>query len=190
MAAPFIIPFNFQPASAPSLKTTSYTIPSGKYAQIEDIYGDSTINGNNTSYDVVLHNQSQPASTLSTYYYQVPRFSKYITFNFSITVSNASNYVQIRSAEYGYSGTTWTPNVTGTLRFLWNGAGTTTTGFDKIPNYGNGYLQVQMWNNTATVNAVSCSTRFWNSTDTTYWVPSGTVLSGSSYLVTEFNMIS
>ena len=190
MAAPFIVPFNFQPASAPSLKTTSYTIPAGKYAQIEDTYGDSTVNGNNTSYDVILHNQSQPTGIGVSYYYQIPRFAKYITFNYSVLTSNASNTIQSSTGDYGYSGTTWTANATGTTRTIWSGAGTTSTGFSKEPNYGADYLRIFMFNNTAVTNTVSCITRFWVSPNSTYWVPSGTVLNGSSYLVTEFNMIS
>lgn len=33
MSAPYIVPFNFQPVAI-SVKTTSYTIPAGKYARV------------------------------------------------------------------------------------------------------------------------------------------------------------
>jgi outer membrane lipoprotein SlyB len=48
MSAPFIVPFNFQPVSV-SVKTGSYTIPSGKYARVYvecENGGTFTINGN------------------------------------------------------------------------------------------------------------------------------------------------
>jgi hypothetical protein len=42
MTAPFVMPFNFQPTSV-SVKTGSYTIPSGKYARVSvALLGDST----------------------------------------------------------------------------------------------------------------------------------------------------
>jgi hypothetical protein len=35
MAAPIVLPFNFSPSASPSVKTTSYTVPTGKYAQVK-----------------------------------------------------------------------------------------------------------------------------------------------------------
>jgi len=56
MAAPFIVPFNFQPDST-TIKTTSYTVPSGKYANIT-VYYEGTETQTATGANLTLNNRT------------------------------------------------------------------------------------------------------------------------------------
>jgi hypothetical protein len=62
MSAPFIIPFDNNPAST-SIKTTSYTIPAGKYARVQNLQGDLLID--TVPHYVVISSFTRTLSTTS-----------------------------------------------------------------------------------------------------------------------------
>lgn len=43
MSAPYVVPFNYQPETNIAQKTTSYTVPANKYALVEAVHFDLTI---------------------------------------------------------------------------------------------------------------------------------------------------
>lgn len=69
MTAPLVVPFNFNPTSV-SVRTSSYTIPAGRYAKVFadcDSGGIFTINGVNALVTFAFLNVDQTASSGVTY---------------------------------------------------------------------------------------------------------------------------
>ncbi len=181
MAAPFIVPFNFQPPSAPTIRTTNYTIPSGKYARIVDLYGDTTFNTVANSYDIALFNQTSTQNTLQNFVYANPVGCSYYTFTITFNAAGA-NIVNISTAVDQATG-----QPSSQLRTLRSGSGGGTTTHSSIA-YLSPLLCVQTSTNIGTT--ITVITRLWIGSKGDMWVPSGTVISGTTYQVQEYNMIS
>lgn len=171
MSAPFIVPFNFQPVSV-SVKTTSYTIPSGKYAYVfVEVYsgGIFTINAvNSITSDPFLNIDYAGTSTAiytvpAGYRAIIPVIGSTSTDNFYINGNTAAAF----SAGAGHP--------TG-VNIEIGPSGTLTSG-------------------STFIKAVSGVAIPSNAThkETSFWLPTGTVLSGTSNwraTVMEYNMIS
>lgn len=173
MSAPFIVPFNFQPVSV-SVKTTSYTIPAGKYAYVfVEVYsgGIFTINAVNAITSDPFLNIDYAGTATGTIY-TVP--AGYRAIIPTVGSSNADSFTMNGNTFAGIStsanlireGITIEIGPSGTLAS--SSSGTKAVSGVAIPS-----------------NATH--------KETSFWLPTGTVLSGTSNwraTVMEYNMIS
>jgi len=172
MSAPFIIPFNNQPVSA-SVKTSSYTIPSGKYALVKTLTPRLSIDGVDIN----------PLRTVTG---SVPN-STSVTVNYDLSIE--TNTSLISTANFSTSGTGTYINVFSGGYVLFS-ASASSTFITNGAHFGN--IRVQMGQTTTGNRSYSFSLNFYPeiSSQTSFWVNSGTVINGASYVVEEFNVIS
>lgn len=173
MSAPFIVPFNFQPVAV-SVKTTSYTIPAGKYAQVFiEVYsgGIFTINAVNSITSDPFLNIDYAGTAIGTIYtvpagYRaiIPAIGSSGADNFSVNGNTSATFNT--SANVLLTGVNIEIGPSGTLASA--GSGSKAVSGVAIPS-----------------NATH--------KETTFWLPTGTVLSGTGNwraTVMEYNMIS
>ena len=172
MANQFFVPFNNDPVSS-TVKTSSYTVPSGKYARVSvsDTTADFTIDA-----VIVISATSRSGSAIST--------------TTGVKFTNSSPY-PLRGSVTGDGATAATvriypvgSNSSGAQKYELT---TITTQDEVLLNVGD----------TIEVTAIGTgSTVYWNFDATTapfqkeYWVPAGTVLNGAKFMVELFNSIS
>lgn len=168
MSAPFVIPFNNCPISV-SVKTASYTIPAGKYAEVYvevDSGGIFTINAVNAVVTAAFVNVDVSGSGSASY--TVPT-------GFMASIN-------------GFSSNAYGVNING------NGASS-----ESASKHSNSINLGPAGTAVATVSLNPCSIQGLatpsNSTNrqATFWVPTGTVISGSGNwkaVVQEYNVIS
>ena len=169
MAAPIVVPFNNNPAGV-SVKTASYTIPAGKYAQVYvecDSGGIFTLNAVSAVVTAAFLSVDQLATSTTTY-------------------TTPAGYMSIVSAYGGAAGS-----------FNINSNGFNTTAATTYTNsYNLGPAGTMLINGgagaTAAVQGVAMPSNASNR-QATFWIPTGTVISGSGNwkaVVQEFNIIS
>jgi hypothetical protein len=189
MSAPFIIPFNFCPTST-SLKTAAYTMPAGKYACVVTISPFFLING-------VLLNGSETVSMSTS--------TTTVATDSAITSMVYSSPVHVFSSSLTRGGTatgTVGGNFGGGSHSIYNdtlfSVSRTTNGTTVTPHAIDGNSDTfwgAMTHSETSVGTLTASYTisyyyFKNLTSTKFWVPSGTVLNGNNYVVSEYNMIS
>lgn len=171
MPAPFVIPFNNNPSSV-SVKTVSYTIPSGKYAQAyveADSGGIFTINSVNA---------------VTT--------SPFLNVDIAPAAFNSASY----TAPTGYQATITGVHNGSATTFSVNGNANEslpTTTYSTAHNIGPGGTFVTAASGANSfVQGVATPSNATNR-QATFWVPTGTVISGSGNwkaVVQEYNVIS
>jgi hypothetical protein len=184
MAAPIVVPFNNNPSSI-SQKTTSYTIPAGKYAYVIPSDIRATVNGVEIFIGSSL--KSVTANTGGYYYLEEG--------NCKITIPSTTASKTITKHYLGFSAVTIAVLVTvsaGTplVGYFQDGKWLSLTGYTiftsaTAPTHGNDYLQSFTLGGSGT-HTVS----LFHGQTYPLWVPSGTVLAGSSWIVQEYNNIS
>jgi hypothetical protein len=174
MSAPFVIPFNFCPTSV-SVKTASYTIPAGRYAQVyveADSGGIFTIDAVSAVVTAAFVNIDQIVTGAGVLTYTAPTGYR---SNITALGSNSNDTVSIN----GNSGTFTL--VANTMR---------ETSFELGPA-GNLSL-TPAGTRTAGISGSAIPSNN-TSRQATFWVPTGTVISGSGNwkaVVQEYNVIS
>ena len=182
MAAPIVVPFNFSPPVSPSIKTTSYTVPTGKYAQVKAYFeGMETQTANATT---TLNSRT---ITLNGVTILVP-YSQGVTGNISGITS--STYTLPRSGYIFvtyFSGTAGGSSVTiGSLNTGVLSANTIYVSSGVSSNFivGNTGVVTILFNTKITYDV---------ETSATFWAKAGDVITGTGNwraLVTEYNVIS
>jgi hypothetical protein len=175
MSAPFVIPFNFKPSGV-SVKTASYTIPSGKYAQVYvecDSGGIFTIDGVGAVVTAAFVNiATYQVNNITTASYTVPTNFKAAIFGFSndattrLWTAGSGSSVIPQSTQIANGPFFQGPGQTNTI----NLSSTATKGFSGLAEPSNALNR-----------------------QATFWVTAGTVLSGSGNwkaVVMEFNNIT
>ena len=217
MTSRVIVPFDNNPTST-SIKTTSYTVPAGKYARVQNLHGDLTIN--TVPHYVVISSFSRVLTATNTGVRNTILCDDRIDFvkcTRSSTISNAGNFTSSgyyiggiyvpfdfnisfgeTSSVYGSStgGAYYEESYTGTKisyipmpKFL-----------QQIPYTASSTAQAHSSVNTS-VFGLNFSTARASGTVThevtaatydknEFWVASGTVLDGVKYLITEYNIVS
>jgi hypothetical protein len=193
MASIVQIPFDNNPSST-TLKTSSYTIPAGKYAYVQPQFYDFTLNG----VDVVT-GPEQLAGTFSTGANSTSiSFTGVVPINKNLKLrwtSNATNGVVIGVATPGQVGMT---SYSATLSSSGTAYLFESIIYTSVSSSGNIFFNA----NNASANISLIFIRHLDGVNrnlfayaspvllTNFWVPSGTVLNGSRYMVTEYNAIS
>lgn len=183
MPAPFIIPFNYQPNSV-SIKTSSYTIPAGKYALVSPKSAFFTLNGVDvfTINDSLSFNETS-ASTVVRYFVSDGRYSWITSASGTRTGNTSSGSVTLSLGSQTSIGSTQYVSLNRTLN------GTTSASNIHIPT-GHIFVASSNVNSGLYTWAISISVKILSSDVTDLWVPSGSVLSGDNFIVSEFNQIS
>lgn len=181
MSASFIVPFNQQPVST-SVKTTSYTIPAGRYARVT---------GRITS------DNSFSAATGTLGFLAIDGSPVQYVNNFLInrTMSGVSAIFTM-PAQFSGTMSYWVLNTSpGTITFSIDSG----TNVSLPPSTGTASGICNVLPGTAITYSVAANGRFVaqclgnKSIDISLWVPAGTVLTGSVlpiWVVEEYNMIS
>lgn len=172
MPAPFVIPFNNCPISI-SVKTASYTIPAGKYARIiteVDSGGLFTIDAVTAMSSAAFVNIDSGNATNAVLNYTVPT-------GFRAEVTCATTVAGDTYTVNGNSATSMGANAQSTPLQV-GPAGTVSLGAGVVNNKG---IHGTAYPSNAT------------NRQATFWVPTGTVISGSGNwkaVVQEYNVIS
>jgi len=218
MSAPLYIPSStttakMDPPASISIKTASYTIPTGRYAVIRNLHGDLTING--VAHYTILNsfNRVQSATGQATDYILPDSRCDFIKTTRTSTISNAANETRCDFAMLSYY-------LSGSYQyFLWSMANqaygglfyidasftTTRTSYlnplnyeNQIPyapsggvplitngtsNISNCGLSFSTYRASGTVTHTGFSASF---SKDDFLVPEGTVLDGVKYTVTEY----
>jgi len=204
MAAPIIIPFDNNPAST-SIKTTSYTIPNGKFARVRDMSGDLTLD-NNPVYFILTTKSVTTSSNQYTYFYYIDNeVHDFVIFSCSSTISNAGNLLNLYSTAGCINSA---DNTLSSIQVSTVSSNASFTGNRTIKYfYGNRNIPLSYGALTAAAapirtlgswsvllsrssGTVGFSLQLCKSVLEEFWIPSGSVLSGTKYLVTEYNNIS
>jgi hypothetical protein len=172
MSAPLIIPFNFQPTST-SVGSSSYTVPSGKYALVK------------------LSNAIYPVlnSVPMCYSYSAGSVSGTVTPNFLSFASNIGFHKYTWSSASNTGSVNWINIIlpTGTLSFppARTGAGSyTARAIDEIPSLG-ASSSTSPW--ITTVSGIVVYYGVFNEV----WLKSGDVLTFTGAIIySEYNVIS
>jgi hypothetical protein len=217
MTSRVIVPFDNNPTST-SIKTTAYTVPAGKYARVQNLHGDLTIN--TVPHYVVISSFSRILTTTSAGVKNTIFCDDRIDFvkcTRSSTISNSSNFT---SSGY-YIGGIYVPfdfNISFTETSSTYGSSTggayyeesyTGTKISYIPMpkflqqipYTTGSTGQTYNTSNTSVFGLNFSTARASGTVThevtaatydknEFWVASGTVLDGIKYLITEYNIVS
>ncbi|MCS6281473.1 MAG: hypothetical protein HUM72_12645 [Dolichospermum sp.] len=176
MAAPFLIPFNYQPFST-SVKTSSFTIPSGRYAKVVPSRADFTING------VSLSSTEQAVITVSG--------TGSSTYQIYVQPNTMLAQVQLSQTGTGSctgSLTVGASVVTPAAQLSRSSAGTSTQNFNYDMGSSLYTLYVAVTGGSPSVSFTVTYLKILSGQD--IWVPAGTVLAGSLFTVTEYNSIS
>lgn len=184
MPAPFIIPFNFSPPVSPSVKTTSYTVPVGKYAQIRCYYEGTEVNvGTNASVTIPTR-----TITLNSITVLIPSVQGFGMTNAGAAVTQTATFPRVSRFEcFAVS------NPASGL-FSYSGL---VSGHPSVPVTGTRFLGVSssfVFTDTG-ANTISVSGYIFSDTvsDVTFWAKAGDVITGTGNwraLVTEYNVIS
>jgi hypothetical protein len=181
MSAPFVIPFNNCPVSV-SVKTASYTVPAGKYALTYSSSPFFTVNGANLYPSGGLATTGGMSAT--SIGNVIGHLGYYVT---ACTVTRSGTGGSIAgSAGWGFGSVSGVSNYLSSITVPVSGAASfaLTTGYAQG---GNIWTQATGTNN----SPVTISVSFLAYTGAMEsWVPFGTVLNGSNYIVMEYNQIS
>lgn len=198
MSAPFVIPFNNCPSSV-SVKTASYTIPSGKYAKIKKVNSTLSTSGLNALNVALTKTFSELELSLSVdglpYDYFNARCSGTVTRTTSgaasYTINLPLSYVSELSSVCAIGGTAPTSS-----SFRWAGTAVTSLAVAGFMSF------IGPINQFVASVSVAASGSFTNIFDfeicyknivEDFWLPSGSVVScpvGCAFIVTEYNQIS
>jgi hypothetical protein len=198
MSAPFIIPFNNNPAST-SIKTASYTIPAGKYAKIygANIYISEALGANPATQTRLSPSFQIDGQVISSNLHITITATSSTTGTRTITYPSVEN---ISDNIYVSSSTNNTNNILSfsLLRYsrdtiLVTANGTTTTATDLTPSFTSSMIfQISTSVTNATTYTAKASIK--NNESKDFWIPSGTVISiplgTAKYIIEEYNQIS
>lgn len=189
MSSRILIPFDNNPSSI-SKKTASYTVPSGKYAMVKTSSAFFFI-------DAVQIYHSNTISTASSISGGIPvDLDKSMQYSSSVHVFSTSltkTGTNISTLTGSFGGGTVNAYGDALYSVTRTTAGTTTVAQAIELN------ATILWSNTTLVSSTTGSSQgSWsisyyftpNLGVTDFWVPSGTVLNGSNYIVMEYNVIS
>lgn len=180
MSAPFIIPFNYQPSGAPAKKTSSYSIPSDKYALVEAISPNFTINGTQMYPSTLMRAEVFAAgSATNTVHLTKPIYIHTANYNqsggtpgtisFEIGIGNGPNYYVLDS---GSTASTSLTNI----------------GSFGLITEGGIYLKIT---DSANPTVAQVTIEYYSLIgESKFWVPPSTALVGDWFIVTEYNVIS
>jgi len=198
MAAPIVVPFNFNPAST-SIKAASYTIPTGKYAKIyntgvwlSDSLGANPTTQTKASPSIQIDGEPIPSSL----YLQVTATSSTVATR-TITYPN----VEINSANiYAFASSNQASNPLNVSITRFAGSTLTATGAGSSGNASDSNASftstVIFQIAAAIISATTYTGRVYieNSEKKDFWIPSGTVitipLGAGRYILEEYNQIS
>lgn len=183
MSAPFVIPFNHNPAST-TIKTASYTVPSGKYVRVNCLNPFLTVNGVDT-HKIMTATLAVTAAATVTASYPLPEYS--FISSYSITRSgSASGASTITVSQKSENETATWDEFLQTRSAIGTSSGTNIT-------VGSSRAFLFFNNISGNVSATGSSTItifYANNLIKDIWFPSGTVLNGFSFIVEEYNQIS
>ena len=217
MSAPLYIPSStttakMDPPASISVKTASYTIPTGRYAVIRNLHGDLTINGVEHYTILSSFNRVQSATGQANDYIFPDSRCDFIKTTRTSTVSNGSNqtkcdftmlsyylpgnyqYYLWSMANQNFGGLFYTDasftttrtsylnplNYQNQIPYFSSGTPTITTANQDISTFG---LSFMTYRASGTVTHTGFSASF---SKDDFLVPSGTVLDGVKYTVTEY----
>jgi len=168
MAAPFVVPFNFQPFST-TIKTASYTVPAGYYARITPMLNNISVDGvyiNNGPLTV----QSGDTTNLTL---NIHAGQPYI-FNWAL-IGSGTDYYTINGVNYGRGGTAPYNTASGSVLL--------------VPT---NFASTVSMTYTGTASEGPWSLQLWTSTpnNSQFWVKTGTVMDGSRYIVELYPQIT
>lgn len=178
MSSRVFVPFDNNPTSV-SVKTESYTIPAGKYAKVKNLCGNFSINGTlmgRYMYDygsVVVNNTSTSRS----------QSGNTLKYTYIKTVSTGTS--STGSANYGYS--------IGAQVFYAPSTSINRNSFSFEINFNSSYRDysyASFWNETGSQSFTITSDFAITCDEFELWLPAGTVISGSHFIVTEYNAVT
>jgi len=183
MAAPIVVPFNFSPPISPSVKTTSYTVPTGKYAQVK-AYFEGMETQSVTSANVTLNSRT---ITLNGVTILVP-------YSQGFSQNGAGNPVVTfpRVGRVNMAATLIAAGVSSAVITIGNYTRTFTAAAQFDSNINGVASSVTIAWSTGNGNA-SCTIIYDVPMDSTFWAKAGDVITGTGNwraLVTEYNVIS
>ena len=197
------------PPTSISIKTASYTIPAGKYASITNIFGDLTVDGQNHYITLQSFSRSLAVSTSATDIFYYDSKAKFVKVSSSSTVSNVNNITACAPSGFFFNGSL----ISGThytgfnTNYYFNGTftGNRSWSWGSIPSYASAHGSTSLITasnpagNFVNFGGFSFFTQRVSGTVThsgiagtfseaSFFVPSGTVLSGSFYSVEEYTV--
>lgn len=181
MSAPLVVPFNFQPVSV-SVKTSAYTIPAGSYALVKTNSAFFSIDAVNVYPSFTIATSAATAST-GTKFALVDGLVYVHTASLTVASANANG----NSGSYGFgtdaTGATAIASVSRTSN------GTSAISAGSVPA---SYLYISCTSGAAgpTTSATASFYASSASSQTEFWVPSGTDLDGNNYVVMLYNEIT
>jgi hypothetical protein len=180
MASRLIVPFDNNPAST-SVKTSSYTVPVGKYAKVSTLSAFFSIDSVQI-YPTGSASVSAPTGTNTT----ITRPITPGAYIFSATFTRGGGGSNANSGSYGFGSFETQVVTTSSASRTTNGTSQLLTGYSEAP---------AIWlSATAGINGTAATAVSWYfvpvGAATTFWVKTGTVLNGNSYVVEEYNAIS
>lgn len=186
-----VVPFDHNPQSI-VLKTSSYTIPAGKYARVNIISPNFQINGTQQFPSGTLTASTGSGTTASdTATAAVSLGGPAYVYSASVTrAQGASMPTASSSGGFGNgtesTGYAWINQATRT-----NSAGTTSISAGLNPAHIL-WVYASYTGGTGGSHSSSCTVSYYTlgANPDEIWVPSGTVLAGDFYRVTEYNVIS
>ena len=195
MSAPFVIPFNFDPSST-ATKMAAYTVPAGKYAQVKTSSSFLSFNGSNVypllttvhTYTASVGSASGvPTSTTNTQSYGSSLGIYISSATFTTSSSNwantsASGILSTGFATIGETIASASRSSSGSTAIASNYCKTNVL-FSQITLAGTNLIATTP-TGTLTINA------YFGHGSSEFWVPSGTVIDGNQYVVTEYSKIS
>jgi hypothetical protein len=184
MPAPFIIPFNNCPVST-SIKTSSYTIPAGKYARVTSRSAYFSVDSFNFYYTSSESASIAGNGATQDVYASMGEYAYVSAWSVVRSGSVASGSSSIYIYSGGYDG-----RLNNTTLITRSALGTTTgTAFNTNVRAGT-IRYVLSSSNAGSTGSISFSVISAHELVSGLWVPSGTVLTGNEYIVEEYNMIS
>lgn len=203
MSAKLIVPFDNNPAST-SIKTTSYTIPAGKYARVRDQYGDLSLNSTPV---YTLLQEVNYLTTVGTTFINTNTGFDIAKITTTSTVSNGLNGTFFGLAKAWYEGgTTLTYDDNGGMGLVTHTSftGTRTSYYVSDKNTNQRIVSANTAGASSTAftfrgyffttseasGVVTGNLKLIKSNNNEFWVPTGTILEGLGYMVTEYNVIS
>jgi len=183
MAAPIVVPFNNNPASI-SIKTASYTIPAGKYAIVSPKSAFFTLNGVDVfSIDQSFSYTETSASAVIRYFVSDGAFSFITSISGTRTGNTSAGSVTLSAGSTNSFTSSGYTSLNRTLN------GTSSASNIQIPT-GTLYVSSSNSNSGLYTWTINVTGKILQTKVTDLWVPSGSVLAGNNYIVTEYNQIS
>jgi hypothetical protein len=202
MSSPIVVPFNFEPVSI-SVKTSSYTIPQGKYANCKNLDAEATINNEEVGLMGTYSLNGVVSGTAGFVSLPIPIIGDFANFTYSFqrTSGSVNCYAVygVRSVTAGfapYQSIDFNLTATSSAGFF---SSSKDTVLNQVPIISVGATTnsiIQSLPVVGIVPAGGLANQFYSTTLKTfhssreYWAPSGSVLSGGRWLVTEYNSIS